>query len=175
MRGKVLHGRVGSLDPAVSVLAVRLAVIQVHLDEVLVEAVVVGRPATVTVLERAVLGADKGTNQTGPGFGATGGIEEVALRLCDELGVLVVASQVAEASPLDDEGTNLGNVVAAGVAVARLRVEKDRWVGHTAGRVKGDGETIGESSGLVKKRLNLPRVGREVAVRAIEKIISCAC
>lgn len=175
VRGEVLNSRVSSLDPAISVLAVRLAIIQVHLDEVLVEAVVVGRPATIAVLERAVLGAHKGTNQTGPGLGATGGIEEVALCLCDELGILVVARQVAETSPLENEGTDLGNVVAASAAVARLRVEKDCRVGDTAGGVKGDGKTVGKGPGLIKKRLNLSRVGREVAIRAVEKVIRCVC
>lgn len=61
VRDDVLDGRLGRGDPAVTVLAEAARVVQVHLDEVLVEAVGAAAPPTVAVDEQPV-----GELQSGP-------------------------------------------------------------------------------------------------------------
>lgn len=148
VRGEVLHCRVGGGDPAIAVEAIALRVVDVHLDEVLVEAVIAAGPAAVAVEERAVLGADVGADQAGPGLGAALGREQVRLAPVGELRILGVARQVAQARPLEDQGADLGQVAAGGAADAARGVQDQVAVGNAARRVKGEADRVGQAGGL---------------------------
>lgn len=172
VRGKVSNSGVGGSDPALLVLAVGLGVVQVHLDEVLVEAVSTARPATRAVDELASGNANVGANQTGPGFRRALGVEEMVLALLGKLGVLGVASQVREASPLKNEGAHLGKVGSGGAALAGSRVEGQVTIRDTTGGVEGDGKRVSKAGSLLQKRINLLGVVGKTLVGALEKIVA---
>lgn len=153
--GEVLDGRVGGGDPALLVEAVGCGVVQVHLDEVLVEAVGASGPATVAVEELAVLGADGVAGQTGPGLGSALGLEEMHLALLGELGIGLVASEVGKTGPLEDERAHFSKATAGGAADAGLGVERHVAVSNTAGGVEGNAERVGEAGGLVEESVDL--------------------
>jgi hypothetical protein len=64
VRDEVLDGRVGRGDPPVAVRGEAARVVEVHLDEILVEAVGAAAPAAVAVHELPVREPDVGAQET---------------------------------------------------------------------------------------------------------------
>lgn len=95
VRGEVLDGRVGGRHPAVLVEGELFRVVEVHLDEVLVEAVGAAAPAAALVLERAVGDGDGVPDQAGERLGLALWLDEVLLGFLGELRIRLVAREVA--------------------------------------------------------------------------------
>lgn len=102
MRRKVLHRGVSRKNPSILVLGKGLRVIEVHLDEVFVEAVRATGPATLIVGELAGDGIYRRPHQTGERLGDAGGFEQVLLGPLHEPRVLVVPRKIAQTSPLEN-------------------------------------------------------------------------
>lgn len=138
MRGKVLDGRVRSKYPSLSVEVKLLGVVQVHLDQILVETVPASAPAAVAVLELTSLCAHLVSHQPGPSLGASRRVEEILLSLEDQVGVLVVSSQVTEVHPFEDQSTEARDAVVAFGELARFWVEDDVAFRHTTWGIEGN-------------------------------------
>lgn len=95
VRGEVLDGRVGGRHPAVLVEGELFRVVEVHLDEVLVEAVGAASPAASLVLERAVGDGDGVPDQAGERLGLALWLDQVLLGFLGELRIRLVAREVA--------------------------------------------------------------------------------
>jgi hypothetical protein len=107
VRGQVGDGAVGGEDPAVFVGAEAGWVVDVHLDEVLVKAVVAAVPTTRSVLELASVDVDVGTHKTRPWLG--GGwlrAQEVALGFLCQGAICLVSGQVGQASPFHHQSAD---------------------------------------------------------------------
>lgn len=156
VRGEVLDGRVGGRLPARTVLFKCLGVVQVHLDEVLVEAVGAAVPAAGVVDKGARGRVNVGPDQARERLGGPLGRQEVRLAPLGQLGVGGVARQVGQARPLEDQGAGAGEAVLARVdALGRARVEDDVAGGDAAVGAKGDGQSIGQRLGLRQERVDL--------------------
>lgn len=172
-RSEVLHARVGGQDPSVLVQGKGVRVVDVHLDEVLVEAVGAAAPAAVGVEELAVVEADLAAHHAGEGLAGLGQrVEEVALAALRERRVLVVARQVAQPRPLEHQRAYAGDAVLRLPALAHLGAEDDDAVGHAARRVKGDLEPRGEAGRLADEGVELALVLDEVLSGAIEQVVA---
>lgn len=172
LREQMRRRRVHSCHPPVLVLPERRRIIDVHLDQVLVEAVVAAVPAALTVQKGAVLGAHVRAHQAGPRLRSPCRAEQVVLGPLRELRIRLVSGEVAETRPFENKGANLCDVVGRCAAVLLHRVEVDGAVGHAAGRVKGHAETVGECLRLLEERFDFLRVGPQVLVRPLEQIIA---
>lgn len=168
----MLHCRVHCSHPAVLVLAKRPWVIHVHLDQVLVEAIVVTRPATAAIQETAVLGANECANQTGPSLGSSLGTQQIVLRLLRQGSIRLVAAQVTEMGPFKNQCANFSNVVPVSAAVLLGWVQKDGWVGDAAGRVKCHAETVSKCLRLLQEGIDSFGISSEVLVRTLEQVIT---
>ena len=146
--GEILDGRVGSRDPAILVLAEADGIVQVHLDQVLVEAVVAADPAAAAVEELAVRDVHVGADQAREGLtGCRLWVEEVRLALLGQLPVRGIPHDVAQARPLQHQRADGGDAVGRGTPRAR-GIEEDRVVGYAARRIKSDLEVVGQVLGL---------------------------
>ena len=151
VRDEVLHRGVGGEDPAAFVVGEADRVVQVHLDQVLVEAVIGGAPATTAVDEFARGDLDARAQEAGEGLAdeLRPGAEKVGFGALGEFAVHRVSCDITEASPLEHEGADGGNAVGVGAKLAG-RAEVEAVIGHPAGGVEGDLEVVGEVHSLLE-------------------------
>lgn len=150
MRNEILNRRVGRQLPPVAVLAKPVRIIQIHLDEVLVEAVGSAAPSSIRIYKLPGLQVDISPQQ--PRERLTQRRlrpQEVGLGLLCETCVFLITGQVAQAGPFQHQRADGGEAVCVGASLAG-RVEPEVVVGDAAGGVEGDFEVVGEPLCLVE-------------------------
>ena len=88
IRGQIFDGAVRGQDPAVRVVAVARRIVHIHLDQILVEAVVATVPSPRGVQENPVRDVHRGADETGEGLvGCWRGVQKVRLRLLRQISI----------------------------------------------------------------------------------------
>ena len=169
---QMLDGGVGRENPSVPVELEPVRIVDVHLDQVFVEAVEPTTPAAPRVDERPIVDEYLASQQAGPRLElGRVGVEEVALGLGGELAVLRVPGQVAQPLPLEYEGPGDGKTVLPGASDPRLGVEKDVVVGNSAWGVEGNLEVVCQHDGLFEQGIDGLLVLDHVLVRVIQEVV----
>lgn len=119
----MFHGRVRCEDPALPVEVKVDWIVQIHLDEVFVEAVSPTSPPSVRVLELSSCRADLVAHQARPGFRTTSWVKKMFLSFQNQVDVLFISSQVTEMDPFEHKGAKSSNAVVPFGKLTRLRVE----------------------------------------------------
>lgn len=172
VRGKVLHGRLGSSHPAVLVETKPLGVVDVHLDQVLVEGVVSAIPADGAINKFPGLDinfiADEAREWLSP---LRLGVEQIRLGFLGEFGILIIPSQIRQARPFQNQSAGHGETIGLG-SVIFMTLDVDVVVRNARGSVEGKLQSICQVLGLLQQSFDLGVVLDQVLGGTVEKIVS---
>ena len=151
----MLDARVGCEDPSVFVTPEPGGIVDIHLDQVLVEAVEPTAPAAPGIQECPIVDIHAAPHQARPWLILRRlRVEQILLSLRSKLAVSLVSSEIAQAKPLEDESPSDSKPILPGAFPSRFWVKEEMIVGHSTWSIESDFEMICQGDRLTEQGIN---------------------
>ena len=171
IRSQVFDRTIGRHDPPVRIVAKARRIIDIHLDQILIKAIIAAVPASSGVHEQPTREIHIGAHEAGKGFvGYRHGVQKVRFGSLHQGAVRRVTGQVGQTLPFEAKSPYNGE--PTGRASVGGFVGEVQVVGWYTGRgIECETQTVRKAFRLREESVDGRGVGSERRQRALEKVI----